>query len=104
MDQFRMRLHLEQLDWPDAEHPHKYSEFEMVTNQAFSGERILVDNRHFQDCKFERCRFVHSGGPFAFYECEILDHAIFSPTGAASRTMRLYEAVKPVFGKGLPPI
>jgi len=98
-----MRLHLEQLDWPDVDNPHRYSEFEMVKDQVFSGARILVDNRHFQNCKFEHCRFVHSGGPFAFHECEILDSTIFSPTGAARRTMQLYEAVKSGFGKGLPP-
>jgi len=103
MDRFQARLHLEQLDWPDADSPHMYSEFETVKDQTFVGERVLVDNRHFQKCTFERCRFVHCGGPFAFYECEILDHTIFAPTGAAKRTMRLFDALRPGFGKGLPP-
>jgi|ERR1700721_2591971 hypothetical protein len=103
MSRFQVPLHLEQLDWPDADRPHKYSEFEIVKDETFVGKRILVDNRHFQKCKFEHCNFVHSGGPFAFYECEILDSATFSPTGAARRTMRLYESLKLGFGKGLPP-
>jgi hypothetical protein len=103
MSRFQAPLHLEQLDWPDVDRPHKYSEFEMVEGKTFAGERILVDNRHFQKCKFEHCNFVHSGGPFAFYECEILDNATFSPTGTARRTMRLYESLKLGFGQGLPP-
>ena len=103
MDRFRTRLHLEQLDWPDSDRPHKHSEFEMVIDQTFVGDKVLVDNRHFQNCKFEHCNFVHSGGPFAFHECEILDHTEFSPTGAAKRTMRLYFALRDGLGKGLPP-
>jgi hypothetical protein len=103
MSRFKAPLHLEQLDWPDTDRPHKHSEIEMVEDKTFLGDRILVDNRHFQRCKFERCNFVHSGGPFAFYECEILDHTTFSPTGAARRTAKLREALKLGFGKGLPP-
>ena len=103
MSQFQAPLQLEQLDWPDADRPHRHSEVETVKEQTFVGQRILVDNRHFQKCKFEHCTFVHAGGPFAFDECEIVDYTTFSPTGAARRTMRLYEALKPGFGKGLPP-
>jgi hypothetical protein len=46
MDRFRMRLHLEELDWPNADRPHKHSESEMVKDQTSVGARILVDNRH----------------------------------------------------------
>jgi hypothetical protein len=103
MEQFHATLHLEQLDWPDSDRPHKFSEIETVEDKTFVGERILVDNRHFQKCRFKHCNFVYSGGPFAFSECEVLDHTIFSPTGSANRTMRLHEVLKPGFGKGLPP-
>ena len=103
MDRFRSRLHLEQLDWPDSDRPHEPSEIETVKDQTFVGDRILVYNRHFQNCKFEHCNFVHSGGPFAFDECEILDSTVFSPTGAAKRAMRLQNALQDGFGKGLPP-
>ncbi len=98
-----MRLHIQQLDWPDEDRPHKYSEFETVKDKTFpKGDRILVDNRHFQNCKFENCNFVHSGGPFAFHECEVLGSVTFSPTGPAHRAMRLHEALKEAYGKGLP--
>lgn len=97
-----MRLHIQQLDWPDEDRPHRVPESEMVKDKAFRGDRILVDNRHFQNCKFENCRFVYSGGPFAFHECEVLGSATFSPTGAADRTMNLHKALKEMYGKGLP--
>jgi hypothetical protein len=103
MAQFRERLHLEQLDWPDADRPHVRSNVETITDQNFERTKVLVDNRHFRKCRFESCVFVHSGGPFAFEECEIVDHTVFDPTGGARRTMRLHDALKLGFGKGLGP-
>jgi len=103
MAQFQMTLTLEQLDWPDADRKRPLPESEIVKGETFVGRKIVVDNRHFQNCRFEHCNFVYSGGPFAFHECEILDYTVLSPTGSANRTMRLYEALKPGFGKGLPP-
>ena len=103
MAQFHARLHLEQLEWPDADRPHQRSNVETITEKNFERTKVLVDNRHFQKCRFESCVFVYSGGPFAFYECEMIDHTVFDPTGAARRTMRLYEVLEPGKGKGLPP-
>ncbi len=103
MAQFHERLHLEQLDWPDEDRPHVRSQVETITEKNFEREKVLVDNRIFQKCRFEICVFVYSDGPFAFDECEIVDHTVFDPTGAARRTMRLHEVLKPGFGKGLPP-
>jgi hypothetical protein len=97
-----MRLHLQQLDWPDDDRPSRSPYTEIVNNRNFSGENVFVDNRHFQNCQFEGCRFVYSGGPFAFYECEILVNTKFSPTGDAHRTMRLHEAIKSLYNADLP--
>jgi len=33
-----------------------------VTNQEFSGERILLDGKHFENCTFEHCDLVYRGG------------------------------------------
>jgi len=33
-----------------------------VVNQSFSGERILLDGKHFEDCTFEHCDLVYRGG------------------------------------------
>jgi hypothetical protein len=98
-----MTLTLEQLDWLDPNHPRRLPEVEILKEKTFVGQKVVVDNRHFQKCRFEHCNFVYSGGPFAFYECEIRDYTVFSPTGSANRTMKLVEALKPGFGKGLPP-
>lgn len=98
-----MRLHLEQLDWPDQDDPHRLAAFEKIADQTFEDRRILVDNRHFEKCRFENCNFVHSGGPFAFYECTVEGKAMLSPTGAAHRALRLHDALSGAFYAGMPP-
>jgi hypothetical protein len=33
-----------------------------VLNQEFTGERVLLDGKHFEDCTFEHCDLVYRGG------------------------------------------
>ena len=48
------QLHLNQIDLhpSDYQESRRLYEFEMVKGERFEGKRILVDNRHFEDCEF----------------------------------------------------
>ncbi|MEF8796295.1 MAG: hypothetical protein V5A48_07580 [Salinivenus sp.] len=35
---------------------------EQIINQRFLGERIVLDGKHFEDCRFENCDLVYKGG------------------------------------------
>jgi len=37
-------------------------EREQVLNQQFVGERVVLDGKHFEDCRFENCDLVYKGG------------------------------------------
>jgi hypothetical protein len=96
------QLHLEQLEWPEEDG--QPVEIQFVKDKEFSGNRIVVDNHHFQRCKFENCHFVHSGGHYAFEHCRITGTCMFSPTGGARKAIRLYEALQPALRKNRPPL
>lgn len=38
------------------------SEREQILNQQYVGERIVLDGKHFEDCRFENCDLVYRGG------------------------------------------
>ena len=80
-----MRLHLNRLD---EAHDDYVPQFSTVENQRFDGAIVHVDNHHYVNCHFANCNFVYSGGPFAFYECELLA-GFLSPAGSAQRTAEL---------------
>jgi len=98
------QLHLNQIDLQpsDYQETRRLYEFEMVKGQKFEGKRILVDNRQFEDCEFLNCHFVHSGGHFAFANCVVKGTCIYSPTGAAYKALRLFQALQPQFRFGVP--
>ncbi len=99
------QLHLLQLEMPsDYEQTLRPFEIEMVKGQKFEGKRILVDNRQFENCEFRNCNFVYSGGHFAFANCTLEERCVFSPTGAAYKALRLFQALQPQLGVGIPPI
>jgi hypothetical protein len=99
------RLHLQQLDLPsDYEETRRLFEIEMVKDKKFEGQRILVDNRQFENCEFRNCNFVYSGGHFAFANCVLEESCVLSPTGSAYKALRLYAALLPQLGVGVPPI
>ena len=33
-----------------------------ILNQHFTGERVVLDGKHFEDCTFENCDLVYRGG------------------------------------------
>ena len=85
-----MHLDLVALDFPDQDYTPDYVE---LRDKSFHLERLVIDNHHFVRCKFSHCTFVHSGGPFAFGECEIDGHTRLVLTGAARRGEMLREAI-----------
>ena len=36
----------------------------IITGQNFIKKRIIIDNKHFDDCHFTECLFLYSGEPF----------------------------------------
>jgi len=96
------KLHANQIDVPSDLGKQQHFEIQMVRDQKFHGERIVVDNHHFEDCEFENCNFVFSGGHYAFANCILKGSCRFSPTGPAYKAMRLYEALLPQLGFGNP--
>lgn len=98
------KLHINQIDMPsDYEQTHRPFEIEFLKEQKFDGKRIIVDNRQFENCEFRNCNFVFAGGHFAFANCVLEGTCVFSPTGAAYKAMRLYQALEPQIGFGVPP-
>jgi hypothetical protein len=98
------QLHLQQIDVPsDYDETRRPFEIEFVKDQQFEGKRILVDNRQFEDCEFRNCNFVYSGGHFAFANCVLKGTCVFSPTGAAYKALRLFQALRPQLEFGIPP-
>jgi len=99
------RLHLNQIDLQpsDYEETRRLYEFEMVKGKKYEGQRIFVDNHQYEDCEFLNCNFVHSGGHFAFANCTVKGSCVYSPTGAAYKALRMFHALQPQLGFGIPP-
>lgn len=98
------RLHLNHIDiYPsDFQETRQLQEFEIVKGQKYEGKRIFVDNHQYEDCEFENCNFVHSGGHFAFANCTVKGRCVYSPTGPAYKTLRMFQALEPQLGFGIP--
>jgi hypothetical protein len=95
------QLNLQQIEVrPDSNRPF---EIQIVKGEKYRGKRIVVDNHQFEQCHFENCNFVFSGGHFAFAECTLEGSCAFSPTGAAYKTMNLYRSLLPQIEKSRPP-
>lgn len=69
------------------------SDRELVQGQRFDSRQLTVDGKHFEDCEFDACTFVYSGGiPPNFVRCEFAaPHFMFKE--AAQRTMQLMSAI-----------
>jgi hypothetical protein len=72
---------------------HANSERETVSGERFDGERILIDEKHFEDCHFETCTLVYRGGtPPNFAGCDFTaPRFVFEE--AAQSTLRLMSAI-----------
>ena len=58
-----------------------------MEGQTYEDKTILVDNHQYGNCVFLRCRFLYSGGPFGFHECDLEgNNTDIALTGAARRT------------------
>jgi hypothetical protein len=95
---------MNQIDQPSdyTETRERYA-IEMIKGQKFAEKKILVDNRQFENCEFQNYNFVYSGAHFAFANCIVKGTCRFSPTGAAYKTLRLYDALREQLKFGIPP-
>jgi hypothetical protein len=59
-----------------------------VENKMSAGETITLDDKHFVNCKFERCTLFYSGGDFALTNTNLKDCPV-TLTGPAQRTATL---------------
>ena len=69
-----------------------HPQYETIQDKTFEGGWVVVDNRHFQNCKFVRAHLVYSGGMFGFRDCEIDAESVLSLTGSAARAVALWKA------------
>lgn len=69
------------------------SEREEVQAQHFSGERVVIDDKHFENCTFDTCTLIYRGGvPPNFVQCEFAAPR-FVFEGAAQSTVQLMSAI-----------
>ncbi len=98
-----MRLHLASLDFPEREFGY-VPDYIQDENRTFDTERVLIDNHQFRNCKFVRCTFVYSGGPFGFDGCEIDASTTLVLTGSAHRAAILWKAFADRPERYFPPV
>ena len=69
------------------------SEREDVRGQEFSGERVILDGKHFENCSFDTCQLVYRGGmPPNFVRCDFAaPRFVFQE--AAQNTVQLMSAI-----------
>ena len=66
---------------------------ERVQGREFTGERLVIDGKHFEDCRFESCTLVFEGGVAPnFVRCEFAAPQ-FAFTEAAKNTVQLMSAI-----------
>ena len=69
------------------------SEREEVQDERFSGERIVIDGKHLEDCSFDTCTLIYRGGvPPHFVRCDFAaPRFVFEE--AAQSTVQLMSAI-----------
>lgn len=72
---------------------HQTPERQDVLEQRFSGEQVVIDGKHFEDCSFDTCTLVYQGGvPPNFVRCEFAaPRFVFEE--AAQSTIQLMSAI-----------
>jgi len=66
---------------------------EEVYDQRFAGERVVLDGKHFEDCRFDTCTLVYRGGaPPNFVRCDFATPR-FVFEDAAQNTVQLMSAI-----------
>lgn len=73
--------------------PSSESDRTTVQGKQFTSRQLAVDGKHFEDCEFDACTLVYSGGvPPNFVRCEFAaPHFVFKE--AAQRTIQLMSAI-----------
>lgn len=76
-------------------HPTDASDAERdpVRGERFASRQLVVDGKHFEDCEFDACTLVYTGGVAPnFVRCEFTaPHFVFKD--AAQRTMQFMSAI-----------
>ncbi|MEF8817273.1 MAG: hypothetical protein V5A20_04165 [Salinibacter sp.] len=66
---------------------------EVIRDRQFSGSRVLLDGKHFEECAFETCTLIYKGGPPPhFVRCDFAAPR-FVFEGAAQSTLQLMSAI-----------
>lgn len=76
-----------------ARNDHGDSERTPVRNQHFSGERVVLDGKHFEDCTFETCDLVYRGGVPPNFVRSDFSAPRFVFEDAAQSTIQLMSAI-----------
>jgi hypothetical protein len=73
--------------------PQSQSRREDVRDREFSGEQVVLDGKHFEDCTFDTCQLVYRGGtPPNFVRCDFAAPR-FVFQDAAQSTVQLMSAI-----------
>jgi hypothetical protein len=61
---------------------------ELISDQAFEGVTIQLDDRAYLRCRFVNCELMYGGGDYQIQECELASCSL-KLFGPADRTLRL---------------
>ncbi|HBB94310.1 MAG TPA: hypothetical protein DC054_02870 [Blastocatellia bacterium] len=98
-----MKLTIAATEFPDFIHWQENQDFQYVPqfktirDEEFNdGQMLILDNHHFENCRFGNCHLVYAGGLFAFANCDFTWEVNLSLTGAALRAEVLLAALAPL--------
>jgi len=67
---------------------------EAVSGKEFNGERIVLDGKSFNQCRFLSCVLVFEGSEvFVLTDCSVSDDTVFSLAAAAQLTLQRIHAM-----------
>lgn len=69
------------------------SDHSKVQDQQFVGERVVLDGKHFEDCRFENCDLVYKGGVPPHFVRTDFAAPRFVFEDAAQNTVQLMSAI-----------
>jgi hypothetical protein len=59
---------------------------ELVDSEVLEGKAVVLDGKHFHNCRYKKCTLIYEGGEWAQTNTTF-DQCTLSFTGAAGRTM-----------------
>jgi hypothetical protein len=60
---------------------------ESIENLNLTGAVVVIDGKHFNNCRFERCTVIYGGGDFAWSNTQFINCQL-SFEAAAARTLQ----------------